>query len=312
MEAYKDVIIVGGGAAGLSAAQYAARANLNVLLVEELAPGGQALIIDDLENYPGIGKPVKGYEFSDIMMNQATNFGTEILYTSVSKIVKENDLFSVETGKGMFTAYTVILATGAKHRHLGVPGEKELAGKGVSYCATCDGPFFKGKRILVVGGGDAACDESMFLTKLSEKVTVIHRRDRFRAQKSLAERVQKNPNIKVLFNMVLLAIKGENRVEKVILSRPDKDEKVEEPMDAVFIFIGSDPQTAVVKEDIEKDEGGYIVVNERMETNVPGLYAVGDVRNTPFRQLVVAAGDGAIAAHCAAQHIDEIKGNAYT
>lgn len=312
MEAYKDVIIVGGGAAGLSAAQYAARANLNILLVEEIAPGGQALVIDDLENYPGIVKPIKGYEFSDLMTNQAKNFGAEILTTSVSKIEKKNDVFSVETGKGTFTSYTVILATGAKHRHLGVPGEKELAGKGVSYCATCDGPFFKGRRILVVGGGDAACDESMFLSKLSEKVTVIHRRDRFRAQKSLAERVLNNPNIKPLFNTVLLEIKGENRVEKVVLARTDKDEKVEEPMDAVFIFIGSDPQTAVVKEDIEKGEGGYIKTNDRMETSLPGLYAVGDVRDTPFRQLVVAAGDGAIAAHCASQYIDEIKGNAYT
>ncbi len=312
MEAYKDVIIVGGGAAGLSAAQYAARANLNILLVEEIAPGGQALVIDDLENYPGIAKPIKGYEFSDLMTNQAKNFGTEILTTSVSKIEQKNDVFSVETGKGTFTSYTVILATGAKHRHLGVPGEKELTGKGVSYCATCDGPFFKGRRILVVGGGDAACDESMFLSKLSEKVTVIHRRDRFRAQKSLAERVLNNPNIKPLFNTVLLEIKGENRVEKVVLARTDKDEKVEEPMDAVFIFIGSDPQTAVVKEAIEKSEGGYIKTNDRMETSVPGLYAVGDVRDTPFRQLVVAAGDGAIAAHCASQYIDEIKGNAYT
>ncbi len=312
MEAYKDVIIVGGGAAGLSAAQYAARANLNILLVEEMAPGGQALVIDDLENYPGIVKPIKGYEFSDLMTNQAKSFGAEILTTSVSKIEKKNDVFSVETGKGTFTSYTVILATGAKHRHLGVPGEKELAGKGVSYCATCDGPFFKGRRILVVGGGDAACDESMFLSKLSEKVTVIHRRDRFRAQKSLAERVLNNPNIKPLFNTVLLEIKGENRVEKVVLGRTDKDEKVEEPMDAVFIFIGSDPQTAVVKEEIEKGEGGYIKTNDRMETSLPGLYAVGDVRDTPFRQLVVAAGDGAIAAHCASQYIDEIKGNAYT
>lgn len=310
MEVYKDVIIVGGGAAGLSAAQYAARANLNVLLVEEMASGGQALIIDDLENYPGINQPVKGYAFAETMEAQAKKFGAEITATSVSSIAKKGDIFSVETGKGTFTAHAVIVATGAKHRHLGVPGEKELTGKGVSYCATCDGPFFKNRRILVVGGGDAACDEAMFLAKLSDKVTLIHRRDRFRAQSALAERVMNNPNIKVQLNTVLDEIQGENRVERVALTRTDTGEKVTEEMDAVFIFIGSDPQNKLLPE-VEKDESGYVIVNEGMESSIPGLYAVGDLRATPFRQLVVAAADGAIAAHCASQYIDQIRGNAY-
>ena len=310
MEVYKDVILIGGGAAGLSAAQYAARANLDVLLIEEMASGGQALIIDDLENYPGIKDPVKGYVFAETMEAQAKKFGAEVTTTSVNSVSKNGDVFSVETGKGTFTAYTVIVATGAKHRHLGVTGEKELTGKGVSYCATCDGPFFKDRRILVVGGGDAACDEAMFLSKLSDKVTLIHRRDRFRAQKALAERVLNNPNIKVQLNTVLEEIQGENRVERVILSRTDTGETVTEEMDAVFIFIGSDPQNQLLPE-VEKDESGYVVVNEEMETSIPGLYAVGDLRNTPFRQLVVAAADGAIAAHCASQYIDEIRGNAY-
>lgn len=310
MEVYKDVIIVGGGPAGLSAAQYAARANLDVLLIEEMAAGGQSLVIDDLENYPGFKDPVKGYAFAELMEAQAKKFGAEITTTSVNSITKKKDTFSVETGKGSFTSYTVIAATGAKHRHLGVPGEKELAGKGVSYCATCDGPFFKDKRILVVGGGDAACDESMFLAKLSDKVTIIHRRDRFRAQKSLAERVLNNPNINVQFNTVLEEIRGENRVERVLLSRTDTGETIEEEVSAVFVFIGSDPQTQLLPE-IEKDEAGYVIVNDRMETSIPGLYAAGDLRATPFRQVVVAASDGAIAAHCASQYIDELKGNAY-
>ncbi len=310
MEAYKDVIIVGGGPAGLSAAQYTARANLDVLLIEEMAAGGQSLIIDDLENYPGIEEPVKGFEFAENMEKQAKKFGAEIITTTVQSIKKNGSVFAVETGKGSFTAYTIIAATGAKHRHLGAPGEKELSGKGVSYCATCDGPFFKDKHILVVGGGDAACDEAMFLAKLSDKVTLIHRRDRFRAQKVLAERVLNNPNIKVQFNTVLEEIQGENRVERVFLSRTDTGEKIEEPMNAVFIFIGSDPQTKLLPE-VDKDEGGYVIVNDRMETSIPGLYAVGDLRATPFRQVVVAAADGAIAAHCASQHIDDLKGNAY-
>jgi thioredoxin reductase (NADPH) len=311
MDADKDLIIIGGGAAGLSAAQYAARANLDVLLVEEMASGGQALVIDDLENYPGILEPVKGYQFAELMEKQAKNFGAEIIISTVRNLEKEGEIFSVETGKGTFTACSVILATGAKHRHLNIPGEKELTGKGVSYCATCDGPFFKEKRMLVVGGGDSACDESMFLSHLTEKLTLVHRRDRFRAQKSLAERVEKNKNIKVQFNTVVKEIIGEHRVEKVVLSRSDTNETWEEEMDAVFVFIGSDPQTALVP-DAEKDEGGFLVVDECMETTIRGLYAVGDVRSTPFRQVVVAASDGAIAAHCASQYIDELKGNAYT
>ncbi|MFP4564344.1 MAG: thioredoxin-disulfide reductase [Spirochaetia bacterium] len=311
MDAYKDLIIIGGGAAGLSAAQYAARANLDVLLVEEMASGGQALVIDDLENYPGLLEPVKGYQFAELMEKQAKNFGAEIIISTVRNLEKAGEIFSVETGKGTFTACSVILATGAKHRHLNIPGEKELTGKGVSYCATCDGPFFKEKRMLVVGGGDSACDESMFLSHLTEKLTLVHRRDRFRAQKALAERVEKNKNIKVQFNTIVKEIIGEHRVEKVVLSRTDTNETWEEEMDAVFVFIGSDPQTALVP-DAEKDEGGFLVVDECMETTIRGLYAVGDVRSTPFRQVVVAASDGAIAAHCASQYIDELKGNAYT
>ncbi|MEW5817461.1 MAG: FAD-dependent oxidoreductase, partial [Spirochaetota bacterium] len=189
-------------------------------------------------------------------------------------------------------------------------GEKEFTGKGVSYCATCDGPFFKNKKILVVGGGDAACDEAGFLANLTETVVIVHRRDRFRAQRALAERILNNPHIQVRFNTVLKEIKGKTKVEKVVLSRTDKDETYEEPFDAVFIFIGSVPQTRLIP-DIAKDEGGYIITNQRMETEIPGLYAAGDVRSTPFRQIVVASGEGAVAAHCAAQYIDALRGEAY-
>ncbi len=312
MEADRDIVIIGGGGAGLSAAQYAARANLNPLLIEELAPGGQALIIDGLENYPGILEPVNGFSFSELMEKQAKKFGAEVTLTTVTKIEKNNDLFYLETGKGQIKALTVILATGAKHRLLHVPGEKELTGKGVSYCATCDGPFFKGKPMVVVGGGDAACDESMFLSKLTDRITLVHRRDRFRAQKALGERVLANKNIQVKFNTIVEEITGNGKVEKIRLSRTDKDRTWEEDTAAVFIFIGSIPQTQLVDSMIEKDHAGFIIVNDRMETKVPGLYAVGDVRSTPFRQLVVAASDGAIAAHCASQHIDELKGHGYT
>ena len=310
MEVDRDFIIIGAGAAGLSAAQYAARANLNVLLIEEMAPGGQGLIIDKLENYPGFPEPVTGAEFAQRLERQAKNFGVEFLYASVTGLSKKDDLFEVETTRGTYKSYTVLLSTGAKHRKLGVPGENEFHGRGVSYCATCDGPFFKNKRVLVVGGGDAACDEASFLSNLTDRVIVIHRRDRFRAQKALAERILKNPHIEVRFNTTLSEIMGENKVEKVLLSRTDREEQYEEEIDGVFIFIGSDPQTALVPE-AEKDEGGYIVTNQRMETNIPGLFAAGDVRSTPFRQLVVAAGEGAVASHCAVQYVDILKGEAY-
>jgi thioredoxin reductase (NADPH) len=208
----------------------------------------------------------------------------------------------------------VVIATGAKHRHLQVPGEEEFSGRGVSYCATCDGPFFKNKKILVVGGGDAACDEAVYLSKLTDKLVMIHRRDRFRAQQSLAERVKNHEGIDVRLSHVITEIKGGEgimpKVNKVVFKKTDTEETYEEEMDAVFIFVGTIPQTQLVP-DLEKDEAGYIVTNQRMETSLPGMYAVGDVRNTPFRQVVTAASDGATAAHCAAQFIDELQGQAY-
>ncbi len=310
MDVDRDLIIVGGGPGGIAAAQYAARANLNVLVIEEMAPGGQALIISDLENYPGIPETISGIDFAQMMEKQARNFGAEFLTASARSLKKEGDIFYVETSKGTFTSYAVIIATGAKNKLLGVPGEKEFTGRGVSYCATCDGPFFKDKKILVVGGGDAACDEASYLSNLSDKIIMIHRRDRFRAQKALADRVLNNKNIDVRFNHILKEIKGMMKVATVVLENTATGETYEEEMDAVFIFIGTIPQTKIVP-DLPKDEAGYIVTDQCMETEVKGLYAVGDVRATPFRQVVVAAGEGAIATHCASQHIDDIKGMSY-
>lgn len=307
----RDIIIVGGGAAGLTAAQYGGRANLKTLLIEEMAPGGQALIIDDLENYPGFPEKISGFEFAQKFTDQAQNFGAEILAATVNKITKEGDIFTVSTNKGDHTAYAVIIATGAKHRKLGIPGEAEYSGRGVSYCATCDGPFFRGKKMLVVGGGDAACDEALFLSKLSDSIVMIHRRDRFRAQKSLGNRVIANPFIDVRFNHELKEIQGDgSKVTSVVFHNKETGEEYSEDFSAVFIFVGSIPQTDLVP-DVEKDEGGYVVTNQEMKTSVDGLYAVGDIRNTPFRQLIVAASDGAIASHSAAQYIDELHGQAY-
>jgi len=304
-----DIIIIGGGAAGLTAAQYGARANLKTLLIEEMAPGGQALLIDDLENYPGFPEKISGFDFTQRFALQAQNFGADILSATVNSIKKENNVFILDTTKGEKRAYTVILATGAKHRKLDIPGEEEYTGRGVSYCATCDGPFFRGKKMLVVGGGDAACDEAIFLSKLSDSIVLIHRRDRFRAQKSLADRVMKNAKIEVRLNHELEIIKGESKVSSVTLYDNAENKRYEEEFDAVFIFVGI-PQSSLA-EGAEKDETGYIITDQQMQTSVPGLFAVGDVRATPFRQLVVAAGEGAVASHCASQYIDELEGQAY-
>ena len=310
MEASYELVIIGAGVAGLTAAQYGARANLKTLVIEEMAPGGQALLIDTLENYPGILEPVSGFDLAETMRAQAERFGAEFLSTSVEKVEKQGTGFIVRSSDGVLRAEALIVATGAKHRRLGIPGEDEFIGRGVSYCATCDGPFFKGKRILVVGGGDSACDEAMYLSKLSDKVVMIHRKDRFRAQKALAERVLRNPSVSVVFNTVALRISGTKKVESVTLRNLETGETRDEAFDAVFVFIGSDPNTAIVPE-TAKDETGSIVADDSMASSVPGLFAAGDVRASPFRQIITACSDGAIAAHAASHYIDEMRGAAY-
>ena len=317
-----DLIIIGAGPAGLSAAQYAARSMLSVLVLEHLAPGGQALTIDSLENYPGLMPSKNGFDFIDAMHKQAENFGAKFIMEGVEKISKEGNLFKVYLNNGeVKSTFTIILATGAKYRTLDIPGEKEFYGRGVSYCATCDGPFFKDKKIIVVGGGDAACDEAMYLSRLSKNVIMIHRRDRFRAQKALAERVLKNLNIEVRFNTVLKEVRGTTgaggKVNSVILASlldGQEDKTTEESADGVFIFTGTVPQSSLAAGEnfqAELDENSHIITDKTMSSTVAGFYAAGDVRNTPFRQVVTAAADGAIAARYASLYIDDIKGNHY-
>lgn len=307
-----EVIIIGAGPAGMAAAQYTARANLSTLMIERQAPGGQALIIDSLENYPSFDDPISGFEFSDKMLKQAKGFGSEIKYADVDSVTKENGIFRVTfSNKKSITAYAVLLATGAKHRELGCKGEKEFQGRGVSYCATCDGPFFRDMEMFVIGGGDSACDEAMFLSKLASKVTLVHRKDRLRAQKAVAERVLNNPKIEVKFNTVLEEICGETVVNKVITKDIITGELSEHNSAAVFIFIGSIPQTDSVPEGTELNEAGYVSTDQSMETAVKGFYCAGDVRDTPFRQVVVACGEGAIAANSISEYIDILKGQEY-
>jgi len=310
-----DLLIIGAGPAGLTAAQYGARANLKVMVAEKQSAGGQALVIDVLENYPGICGQKSGFEFAMDLHKQAEAFGASFLLNGVSSIKKEGDVFKAVFADGeVRTASAVIIATGASPRLLDVPGEKEFSGKGVSYCATCDGNFFKGKKIFVVGGGDAACDEARYLSRLTDKIVLIHRRGSFRAQKALVERTLKNPNIEVRYNTIIKEIKGGtvnqssvSKVKSVVLADTKNGGTCEEQTDAVFIFAGTVPQSSLAGElNAALDENGYIITDQKMASSVKGLYAAGDVRSGAFRQVVTAAADGASAAHYAAGYIDEL------
>ncbi len=305
-----DIVIVGGGPGGLACGQYSARAGRKTALIEEMAPGGQTMIIDEIENYPGLGK-VSGYEIGAKFEEQATGFGCQIFFGSVDGIERlEDGTFKVKTSDTDYCSPVVVIATGSKHRNLEVPGEKELTGHGVSYCATCDGPFFKNRKILVCGGGDSACQESMYLRKLSDNVTITHRRDRFRAQASIVKAMT-DAGIKTKMNTTVQSINGENgKVKSVTFLNKETGEVYTEEFDGVFIFVGNIPQSQLVP-DCEKDEVGFIKTDSHMMTNIPGIFAVGDVRDTPFRQIVTAAADGAIAAHYASEYIDEINNNSY-
>ena len=305
-----DLIIIGSGPAGLSAAQYGARANLKTLVIENGSTGGQVLNINEFVNYPGVFPAVSGVDFINTMVEQAKSFGTEILTSTVSSIDKIKNQFIVKTDKGDFKSFALVIATGAAHRKLGVPGEKELTGMGVSYCATCDGPFFKNRKVVVIGGGDSACDEATYLATLASEVTIIHRKASLRAQKAVADKVLNNPKIKVIFNTVVKEIKGKYKVDELVLGNTETKEESTLKADGVFIFIGMIPQTDLV-EMLPKDEGGYIKTNENMETAIKGMYCVGDIRSKLFRQVVTATSDGATAAFSAGLYIRELKNEVY-
>ncbi len=304
-----DMIILGSGPAGLSAAQYAARAALKVLVIENGA-SSQAFNINKLENYPGLYPAVSGPDFMDAMKTQAVSFGANFRIASINSIDKIGETFTLKTDSETFKSNTVLIATGAEHRKLGIPGETELEGRGVSYCATCDGPFFRNKRIIVIGGGDAACDEATYLSTLSKDVTIIHRKSSFRAQKAVADRILTNDSIKKVFNTVVKEIKGSEKVEAVVVENTMTGETSEIGADGVFIFVGMIPRSDLV-DMLPKDDGGYIITNEKMETPVKGLYCAGDIRSKSFRQVVTATADGAIAADSAGKYIRELKGEIY-
>lgn len=291
-----DVIIIGGGGAGLTAALYTSRAKLNTLLFEKLVPGGQIAATDLVENYPGFENGILGVDLAQKMETQARRHGAQLVYEEVTKLVREDMLFKVHSAGGVYSSRSIILAMGASFRMLGVEREKEFIGKGVSYCATCDGAFFKGKELIVVGGGDSAIQEGIFLTRFAQRVTIVHRRDKLRASPILQERAKNNPKVHFIWDTMIDKIEGEKRVEAVLL-RNAKTEKTQHfKTDGVFIFIGHEPNSSLVKDFVKVDEKGYVVTKESLATAVPGVFAAGEVRQGSVRQFVAACGEGCAAA----------------
>lgn len=304
-----DLIIIGGGAAGLSAAIYALRAKLDVIMIERLGIGGQIALSDVIENYPGY-RSISGAELMSKFESHAKDFGLKIEFGAVEQIIDEGDKKIVKTDSKTFESKAVIIASGAQPRKLGVKGEDELTGKGVSYCATCDGPFYNSRDIVVVGGGDTAVKEAQYLSKIANKIYLVHRRDRLRAEKIMQEKLLSNPKVEFLWNSVVdEIIGGASGVEKVSVKNILKDEKRDVKVDGIFIFVGITPNTEFVN--AEKDKGGFIFTNDKMETSIKGIFAAGDCRNTPLRQVATAVGDGAIAAVYAEEYISHLEGKAY-
>ena len=299
-----DTIIIGAGPAGMTAALYAARSNLKVALIEGGLPGGQMNNTSDIENYPGYAN-ISGPELAEKMFEPLENLGVEHLYGFVKNIENHGDVKKVITDDEEFETRTVIVATGSKHRLLGVPGEEELNSRGVSYCAVCDGAFFRDQDLLVVGGGDSAVEEAIFLTQFAKSVTIVHRRDELRAQKVLQNRAFANEKINFIWDSVVKEIKGENRVESVVIENVKTNQVTEHAFGGVFIYVGLDPVSDFTKDLQIQDESGWIVTDDHMKTSVAGVFAVGDVRQKDLRQVTTAVGDGAIAGQEAYKYITE-------
>ncbi|MBX5476076.1 MAG: thioredoxin-disulfide reductase [Clostridia bacterium] len=291
-----DTLIIGGGPAGLTAALYAGRAGLRAVLVEKAVPGGQIATTDLVDNYPGFPDGILGPELSERMEKQARRFGTEIVFDEVVTMSRENGLWTVRANAGEWRTRTVILATGAHERKLGVPGEDEFRGRGVSYCAICDGAFFKGRHVAVVGGGDSALTEGMFLARICESVTIIHRRDELRAAKDIQERAFANPRIKWLWSTQVTAIEGDQGVRRLRLRSTKDGTESSLDVDGVFIYVGMVPQTEFVKGVVALNEAGYVLTDADLRTSAEAVWAAGDVRAGSLAQVATAVGEGTIAA----------------
>jgi thioredoxin reductase (NADPH) len=310
-----DVIITGGGPAGYSAGIYTTRAMLKTLLIESYTVLSQLLLTDVVENYPGFPERINGFELINNFKQQAQNFGLTIEEGLVKTIKQVNDNKKkwcvITQNKTEYVADSFIAATGAKARTLGVPGENELRGKGVSYCAVCDGAFFKGQNVAVVGGGDTAVQEAMFLTRYVSKVTVIHRRERLRAEKLLQQQAFKNKKIDFIWNSTVDRIEGVKKVENIKVKNIKSGGITDFECNGIFIFIGFIPNTEYIKDIVHTDDSGWIITDDKMNTNVPGIFAAGDVRANTYRQIATAVGDGVTAALSCEKYISRLRGMEY-
>jgi thioredoxin reductase (NADPH) len=295
-ETRAKVLILGSGPAGLSAALYAARADLQPVVLTGMEMGGQVSLTYIVENYPGFPDGIGGQELVELFQKQAERFGARIEFDTASSLDLSQRPFKVQTYNTTYLADSLIITTGATPRHLNIPGEKELTGRGVSYCATCDGWFFKGKEVVVVGGGDSALEEGLFLTRYANSVTVIHRRDELRAGPVLQKRALENPKMKFVWDSVLTEIQGQESVKQVLIQNIKTGATQEFKTDGVFIFIGHTPNTQIFDGQLEMDSQGYLKINELMQTDIPGVYAAGEAADPNFRQVITSAGMGAAAA----------------
>ncbi|GAB4562545.1 MAG: thioredoxin-disulfide reductase [Anaerolineae bacterium] len=311
-EQVENVIIIGSGPAGLTAGLYTARAELNPLLITGNEIGGQVSITNEVENYPGFPEGITGPELVEKMQQQAEKFGCRFEYDYVTRVELRQHPFTVETASGKtYRAKALIIATGATPRRLGVPGEQELTGRGVSYCATCDGFFFRGKEIVVVGGGDSALEEGLFLTRFASKVRIVHRRDQLRASQILQRRAFANDKIEFIWDTVVTSINGKDAVESVTLKNVKTGETRELKTDGVFIYIGHTPNSDLFRGQLEMDDDGYVIADKRMHTSVPGVFAAGEIQDRVFRQVATSVGQGCAAAMEAEKFIAELEDRAY-
>ena len=302
-----DVIIIGAGPAGMTAAVYTSRANLSTLMLERGVPGGQMANTEDVENYPGFDS-ILGPDLSTKMFEHAKKFGAEYAYGDVKEIIDGKEYKTIVAGSKQYKAHAIIISAGAEYKKIGVPGEQELGGRGVSYCAVCDGAFFKGKELVVVGGGDSAVEEGVYLTRFASKVTIVHRRDELRAQKILQDRAFANDKIDFIWNHTVKEIhEKDGKVGSLTLVSTKDDKEMEFKADGVFIYIGMIPLTKPFVGLGITNSNGYIETNELMETKVPGIFAAGDIREKTLRQIVTATGDGSIAAQRAQHFVEELK-----
>ncbi len=313
MEEALELAIIGGGPAGLAAGIYAARARLRAILFEENLTGGAPAFTGTIENYPGFPGGIGGPELVERMREQAESFGLEIrTFEPVEAVVREpGGGLSLRTDKGSYRALAVLLATGMKPAKLGIPGEEELRGRGVSYCATCDGAFFRDREVAVVGGGNSAVEEALFLTRFASRVFIVHRRDRLRADRILQERALSHPKIEVLWRRVPVEVKGEGTVSSLVLKDLDGEGLEERPVDGVFFYVGNIPNSQPFRGLVELDEAGFILTGEDLRTSVEGIYAAGDVRAGSIKQVAAAVGEGVAAQMHAQRYVEELLGRAY-